>query len=51
MKAVELLIAGSSVKEAAYAVGYHQPTAFVALFKRTFGTTPKAWVSGLERLS
>lgn len=50
MKAIELLISGSSVKEAAYSVGYQQPTAFVAFFKATFGATPRAWISGLERL-
>jgi AraC-like DNA-binding protein len=50
MKATELLISGASVKEAAYSVGYQQSTAFVALFKATFGTTPKAWVVALRRL-
>jgi AraC-like DNA-binding protein len=50
MKAVELLVAGSSVKEASFAVGYQQPTAFVALFRSTFGTTPKAWTSALSRV-
>jgi AraC-like DNA-binding protein len=50
MRAIELLISGSSVKEASYSVGYRQPTAFVTLFRATFGTTPKAWVSALERL-
>lgn len=47
MKAVELLVSGSSVKEAAFAVGYQQPNALVALFRRTFGATPKAWISEL----
>lgn len=50
MKAVELLVSGSSVKEATYSIGYQQPSAFVALFRSTFGTTPKAWVSALKRL-
>jgi len=49
MKAVELLVAGSSVKEASFAVGYQQPSAFVALFRSNFGTTPKAWISALGR--
>jgi len=48
MKAVQLLVSGSTVKEAAYAVGYSQSTAFVELFKATFGTTPKAWTQTLE---
>jgi AraC-like DNA-binding protein len=51
MKAIELLIAGRQVKEVASAVGYQHPGAFVSLFRETFGTTPKAWVSALERLN
>lgn len=51
MKATELLIAGRSVKEASYAVGYRQQSAFVAVFRKTFGATPKGWVRTLERLS
>jgi AraC-like DNA-binding protein len=50
MKAVELLVAGSSIKEVAFAIGYRQSSAFVEMFRRTFGTTPKAWVSALEKL-
>ncbi len=45
IKAVELLAAGSLVKQAAFATGYRQPSAFVEMFRRTFGTTPKAWAS------
>jgi AraC-like DNA-binding protein len=51
MKAIELLVAGRIVKEVAYSVGYQHPSAFVALFRATFGTTPKAWISALERLN
>jgi AraC-like DNA-binding protein len=51
MKAIELLVAGHRVKEVAFSVGYKHPSAFVALFRATFGTTPKAWISALERLS
>jgi AraC-like DNA-binding protein len=43
-KAVELLVSGSSVKEVASKIGYSQSSAFVELFRKTFGTTPKAWV-------
>jgi AraC-like DNA-binding protein/mannose-6-phosphate isomerase-like protein (cupin superfamily) len=50
MKAVELLVSGCSVKEVAFAIGYRQPSAFVETFRRTFGTTPKAWTSALEKL-
>jgi len=47
MKAVELLVAGSLVKQAAFATGYRQPRAFVEMFRRSFGATPKAWVAAL----
>lgn len=47
MKAVELLAAGSLVKQAAFATGYQQPSAFVEMFRRTFGATPKAWTAAL----
>jgi len=50
MKAVELLVAGRSVKEISFSVGYQEPSAFVTLFRKTFGATPKAWISALERL-
>jgi AraC-like DNA-binding protein/mannose-6-phosphate isomerase-like protein (cupin superfamily) len=50
MKAVELLVSGCSIKEVAYRVGYCQPSAFVEMFRRTFGITPKAWISALEML-
>jgi AraC-type DNA-binding domain-containing proteins len=51
MKAIELLVAGRRVKEVAFSVGYQHPSAFVALFRATFGTTPKTWISALERLN
>ncbi len=47
-KAMQLLMAGASVKEVSYAVGYGQPSAFVQAFRRLFGATPKAWVAGLR---
>jgi AraC-like DNA-binding protein len=47
MKAVELLAAGSLVKQAAFATGYRQPSAFVEMFRRTFGVTPRAWAAAL----
>jgi AraC-like DNA-binding protein len=43
MRAVELLVAGRSVKEVAFAVGYQDSGTLVALFRRTFGKTPRAW--------
>lgn len=50
MKAVELLVAGRSVKEAGFALGYRQPTAFVEMFRGILGTTPGAWINALQRL-
>jgi AraC-like DNA-binding protein/quercetin dioxygenase-like cupin family protein len=49
-KAVELLVSGCSIKEVAYKVGYCQSSAFVEMFRRTLGTTPKVWISALENL-
>jgi transcriptional regulator GlxA family with amidase domain len=43
MKGIELLVEGRSVKEVAFQVGYRQPSAFVQMFRKTIGTTPKAW--------
>jgi AraC-like DNA-binding protein len=48
MKAVELLAAGRSVKEVSFAVGYRQPGTFGAMFRKSFGLTPKAWMTSLE---
>ncbi|HUB29146.1 MAG TPA: helix-turn-helix transcriptional regulator [Terracidiphilus sp.] len=42
-RAIQLLVAGRSVKETAYAVGYQQPSAFVEAFRKLLGATPKAW--------
>lgn len=51
VKAVELLVGGCAVKQVAFEVGYRQPSAFVEMFRRTFGTTPKAWASTLSVLT
>jgi AraC-like DNA-binding protein len=42
-RAIELLVSGSSVKQVAFTVGYNQPSAFVAAFRRVFGVTAKIW--------
>jgi len=46
-RAVQLLVAGHSVKEVSFSVGYGQPGAFVEAFRSLFGSTPKAWTVGL----
>jgi AraC-like DNA-binding protein len=51
MKAVELLISGRSVKEASFALGYRQPTAFVEMFRGVLGVTPGMWIHALKRLN
>jgi AraC-like DNA-binding protein len=48
MKGIELLVEGCSVKETAAEVGYRQPSAFVELFRRTFGMTPRTWASTMQ---
>ncbi len=45
MKAIELLAVGCSVKEVAFEIGYRRPSAFVEVFRRTLGATPKAWAA------
>jgi AraC-like DNA-binding protein len=47
IRAIELLSAGHTVKEAAYKVGYRQPSAFVEMFRQILGTTPMTWMSAL----
>ena len=47
-KAVELLLAGHSVKQVSFCIGYRQPSAFVEGFRRSFGMTPKVWAISLE---
>jgi len=40
LRALELLGNGSSVSDVAFALGYQGTSAFIAMFRRTFGTTP-----------
>jgi len=49
MKGIELMVGGASVKEAAFAVGYRQPSAFVEIFRRSMGRTPRMWIDALRR--
>jgi AraC-like DNA-binding protein/quercetin dioxygenase-like cupin family protein len=49
-KAVNMLVSGCSVKEVSFAVGYSQSSAFVEAFRRTFGSTPKAWTVSFGKL-
>jgi AraC-like DNA-binding protein/quercetin dioxygenase-like cupin family protein len=47
-RGIQQLVAGSLVKEVAYAVGYRQPSAFVEAFRKLLGLTPKAWALALR---
>lgn len=47
-KAVQLLVAGRSVKGVALTVGYRQSSAFVEAFRRLFNSTPKVWTADLS---
>ncbi|HWB16628.1 MAG TPA: helix-turn-helix transcriptional regulator [Vicinamibacterales bacterium] len=49
VKAIELLAGGSSVKAAAFDVGYRQPSTFVHMFRQTLGVTPRAWAAAFAR--
>lgn len=40
LRALELLGTGLGVSDVAFTVGYEGPSAFIASFRRTFGTTP-----------
>ena len=49
-RSVELLVGGCSVKQVAFSVGYNQPSAFVAAFRRAFGVTPKIWTERVRKM-
>lgn len=46
LRALELLGTGLGVGEVAFTLGYEGPSAFIALFRRTFGTTPARYFAG-----
>jgi len=39
-RAIELLSAGKTITSIALEIGYENPSAFIAMFKRCLGTTP-----------
>ena len=49
LHALELLALGSSVTSVANAVGYDSTSAFIAMFRRTLGTTPGTYFSSQRR--
>lgn len=46
--ALSLLSSGQSVTTVAYDVGYESPSAFTAVFRRTFGLTPSEYIAQHE---
>lgn len=46
MRSLELLAAKQSVTSVAFELGYDTVSAFIALFKRHFGTTPRRYLEG-----
>ncbi len=48
LAAVSRLGAGESVTMVAYDLGYHSPSAFVAMFRRSLGASPGRYFKGLQ---
>jgi AraC-like DNA-binding protein len=46
LRALELLGTELAVGDVAFALGYESPSAFIAMFRRTFGTTPTQYFEG-----
>ncbi len=44
MKAMERIVCGVPIKQIAFELGYRQATPFIEMFRRTRGTTPRAWL-------
>jgi AraC-like DNA-binding protein len=49
LRALELLGTGLGVGDVAFALGYESVSAFIAMFRRTFGTTPARYFAGLSK--
>ncbi len=48
LRALELLGAGQRVGDVAFALGYESTSAFIAMFRRAFGTTPTRYFEASE---
>ena len=49
--ALQLLISGTSVQQAAQSLGYDSTTAFITMFKKGLGQTPARYIASLTRTS
>jgi AraC-like DNA-binding protein len=47
LRALELLGTGLSVGDVAFGLGYESTSAFIAMFRRSFGTTPTRYFEGM----
>ncbi len=50
LKALELLAGGAAVTAVALDVGYDSPSAFIAMFRRTLGVSPKRYFETRDRI-
>ena len=48
LRALELLGTGLGVGDVAFTLGYESISAFIAMFRRTFGTTPARYFAGVK---
>ncbi|MWT63805.1 helix-turn-helix domain-containing protein, partial [Escherichia coli] len=49
--ALQFLIGGKSVQQAAQALGYDSTTAFITMFKKGLGQTPARYIASLTTTS
>jgi AraC-like DNA-binding protein len=45
MRSLQLLAAGEKISHAALEAGYSTPSAFIAMFRKALGTTPRSYFS------
>ena len=49
MRSLQLLAAGEKISHAAFEAGYSTPSAFIAMFRKTLGTTPRRYFANRVR--
>jgi AraC-like DNA-binding protein len=49
MRSLQLLAAGEKITNAALEAGYSTPSAFIAMFRKTLGTTPRRYFENLPQ--
>jgi len=49
MRSLQLLAAGEKITHAALEAGYSTPSAFIAMFRKTLGTTPRRYFENPSR--